>query len=64
MECENYDKNLDNCSCTSSGCSRKGYCCECIAHHKSNGGLPGCLFSPEAEKSYDRSVANFIASQK
>ncbi|WP_281246395.1 hypothetical protein [Desulfoscipio geothermicus] len=32
-------------------------CCECIAYHRKNGEAPGCLFPPEVEKTYDRSLA-------
>ena len=63
-ECKNYQKNLDVCTCTYSGCSRKGTCCECIAYHRSNGEVPGCLFPPAAERSYDRSIAAFVRATK
>ena len=59
MQCQ-IDENLKNCPCTYPGCSRKGKCCECIAYHKDRGELPGCLFPPEAEKTYGRSIASFI----
>ncbi|MDH5683982.1 MAG: DUF6485 family protein [candidate division WOR-3 bacterium] len=63
MEC-NVKSNMKNCTCTYEPCSRKGRCCECIQYHWKNGELPGCLFPPEAERTYDRSIANFIRSQK
>jgi len=63
MEC-NITKNKANCTCTYSSCSRRGHCCECIVYHRSHGELPGCVFSPEAEKTYDRSIANFIKTHK
>ncbi len=63
MECT-VDRNRRSCTCTYEPCSRKGKCCECIAYHRRNGELPGCLFPPEAERSYDRSIACFIKSQK
>ncbi|MFH1225607.1 MAG: DUF6485 family protein [Candidatus Diapherotrites archaeon] len=59
-ECKK-EKNLKNCTCTYKGCARKGMCCECIAHHREAGEIPGCLFSKEAERSYDRSIEKFIA---
>lgn len=52
------------CSCTYEPCPRKGACCDCVAYHRAAGELPGCLFSGEAERTYDRSVENFIASRK
>ncbi len=60
MGCDNKG-NTDSCTCTYEPCERKGNCCQCIAYHKSLGQLPGCLFSPEAEKTYDRSIAKFIS---
>lgn len=63
MEC-NKNSNLKNCTCTYKACPRKGLCCECIAYHRVNGELPGCVFTPEAERSYDRSIANFISTSK
>ena len=54
------EKNLKNCPCTYHPCARKGLCCECISHHKAHGEVPGCLFPPEAERSYDRSLGAFL----
>jgi hypothetical protein len=46
-------------------CSRKGLCCECIMYHnKKYGELPGCLFPPEVERTYDRSIARFVSIRK
>ncbi|MFH1990635.1 MAG: DUF6485 family protein [Patescibacteria group bacterium] len=63
MECQK-ENNLKTCPCTYPGCPRKGICCECIRHHRDNGELPGCCFSKEAEKTYDRSIENFIRTRK
>ena len=57
-ECK-VQKNTAACTCTYEPCSRKGICCECIRYHRASGELPGCLFSQEAEKTYDRSEACF-----
>ena len=62
-ECK-VSENKANCTCTYEGCSRKGMCCECLSYHWGMGELPGCLFPPEVEKSYDRSLAKFIAVYK
>jgi hypothetical protein len=59
MEC-NIERNKAVCSCTYEPCSRKGKCCECIAYHQSSAELPGCLFPPEVERTYDRSIAKFV----
>jgi hypothetical protein len=29
-------------------------------YHRSRGELPGCLFPPEAERTYDRSIRKYI----
>jgi hypothetical protein len=50
------------CTCTYEPCERKGKCCECIQYHRRADQLPGCLFPPEAERTYDRSITKFIAS--
>jgi hypothetical protein len=63
MEC-NQSANLKACTCTYEPCSRKGICCECIAYHKKNGQLPGCLFPEAVERTYDRSIKAFIAAYK
>ena len=59
MECD-IKKNLKNCTCTYTSCSKQGKCCECIQYHWRSKQLPGCLFPPEAEATYDRSLKYFI----
>ncbi len=63
MEC-NVKKNLEGCTCTYEPCSKKGKCCECIRYHRELGQMPGCLFPAGAEKTYDRSIAKFVSSQR
>ncbi len=53
------ESNREACNC-SYPCSRKGICCECVAYHRASGELPACYFSREAERSYDRSVENYL----
>ena len=60
MECS-IEANMANCNCTYEPCSRKGKCCECIQYHKRLGELPACLFPPEVERTYDRSIDRFVA---
>ena len=60
MECS-LEKNRDDCSCTYTSCSRKGKCCECISYHMKHEELPACAFSPEVEKTYDRSFGRFVS---
>jgi hypothetical protein len=50
-----HQKEKVVCPCTYPGCSRHGKCCECIAYHRDSGEFPACFFSPETERSYDRS---------
>jgi hypothetical protein len=59
MECREKE-NLKKCTCTYQPCLRKGICCECLRYHLSNNELPGCVFPPEIEKTYDRSIKNFV----
>ncbi len=63
MECK-QDKNKLKCTCTYEPCERKGICCECIAYHRRSDELPGCLFSADVERTYDRSVARFVAAHR
>jgi len=63
-KCTNKAKNLQNCNCTYESCIRKGICCECISYHRANNQMPACFFPPEIEKTYDRSVENFIRINK
>ena len=59
MECL-IEANQAKCICTYEPCPRKGKCCECIAYHLESDELPGCVFPPEVEKTYDRSFARFV----
>ena len=61
MDCPNYEKNMKVCNCTYEPCSKKGKCCECIAYHRRSGELPACYFPDDVERTYDRSIARFIA---
>lgn len=63
MECK-QQSNAKHCTCTYEPCSRKGICCECVTYHRRNNELPGCFFSKEGERSYDRSFRNFIKDQE
>ncbi len=59
MECQ-IEANRISCTCTYHSCERKGKCCECLTYHWENEELPGCLFPPDVEKTYDRSLKKFI----
>ncbi len=59
--CVNLEQNRKVCTCTYEPCSRKGHCCACINYHRRHGELPGCLFPPEVERTYDRSIERFAA---
>ncbi len=57
-ECQ-IEKNKAHCNCTYS-CSKKGLCCECLHYHRKRGELPACYFPDEVERTYDRSIENFV----
>ncbi|HEO64069.1 MAG TPA: hypothetical protein ENN78_02230 [Candidatus Omnitrophica bacterium] len=63
MECKK-EKNMDFCNCSYPSCNKKGICCLCIRYHRERGELPACYFTANAEKSYDRSTANFIRNYR
>ena len=54
-------ENKSICNCSYNPCSRKGICCECLHYHRRSGQLPACFFPDDIEKSYDRSIENFIS---
>jgi len=59
-KCPNQERNLKGCTCTYASCGKRGLCCECVAQHRAAGEIPGCFFTRSGERSYDRSVANFV----
>ncbi len=59
-DCKNRKKNIAVCNCTYAGCPRHGECCECVAYHRERDELPACYFDKDAEKTYNRSFANFM----
>ena len=59
-ECPNIQTNLKECQCTYVGCEKRGKCCECISYHKKRGELPGCVFPPLIEKTYNRTIEKFV----
>lgn len=60
MNCEKLASNKAACNCSYEPCARKGNCCACLAYHRAADELPACYFDAAGEKSYDRSVGNFI----
>ena len=58
MDCKK-EKNLEACTCTYDPCVRKGICCDCVMYHLKKRHVPGCFFSKEAERTYDRSFEHF-----
>lgn len=64
MECPNLKENLQRCNCTYEPCDKKGKCCECLSYHWKRKELPACLFPPEWEKTFDRSLKRFISIYK
>ena len=62
VEC-NEEKNKIRCNC-SYPCDKKGMCCECLRYHWSRGEVSACLFSDDVEKTYDRTLENFIRTRQ
>ena len=52
-----------HCSCTYTSCDKRGNCCKCVEYHLKKYEIPGCFFTPAGEKSYDRSIGNFISDR-
>ncbi|MCX5718483.1 MAG: DUF6485 family protein [Nitrospirae bacterium] len=63
MECI-QEQFSEYCNCTYEPCERKSRCCECLHYHRRSGELPACFFNKESERTYDRSIANFIRMHK
>jgi len=59
VNCKKEENKID-CTCTATTCSKRGVCCDCVRYHRERNELPGCFFSKAAEKTWDRSVDNFI----
>ncbi len=62
MECIS-SRTIEHCTCTYTSCDKRGNCCKCVLYHREKGQIPGCFFSPAGERSYDRSLRNFIKDQ-
>lgn len=62
MDCPQNSRNRKACNCTYP-CEKKGACCDCIAYHRQRGELPACYFPAEKEKTYDRSIASYLAKK-
>jgi len=58
--CPNVKVNLADCTCTYD-CEKKGLCCQCVAYHRQARQIPGCFFTPQGERTYDRSYAKFCS---
>ena len=52
-------ENKTICNCSYS-CNNKGMCCKCLNYHIQNREFPACFFPDDIEKTYDRSINNFI----
>ena len=57
MECKR-DENAKSCRCTYEACPNHGMCCVCVRNHRDKGEVPGCFFTKEGERTWDRSVKN------
>ncbi|GBD98397.1 hypothetical protein BMS3Abin07_00411 [bacterium BMS3Abin07] len=59
MECL-QENNIRHCNCSYGSCERKGKCCLCISYHRKSRELPACFFYDDYERTYDRSLDNFL----
>ncbi len=62
MECVSTTTK-SHCTCTYANCEKRGNCCKCVAYHHDKGEIPGCFFTTEGERSYDRTIAHFMRDQ-
>ena len=53
-----------DCKCTYESCSRKGNCCQCVAFHRERGEATGCMFTPDGERSYDRTLKSLMIDRR
>ena len=58
VECKK-EENMSMCNCSYS-CGKKGMCCECLSYHLKREEVPACFFPKDVERTYDRSIENFI----
>lgn len=42
MNCPEFDKNVEFCSCKKEECNSHGKCCECLRKHLAINSLPSC----------------------
>jgi len=63
MECKR-EQNTARCNCSYEPCERKGVCCECLQYHLAKKQVPACFFPDDIERTYDRSITNFIKTCK
>lgn len=61
-ECKS-EENKTICNCSYS-CDKKGMCCDCLRSHLSSWEFPACFFPDDVERTYDRSIDNFIRIYK
>ena len=59
-QCPRVAINSKYYTCTHSSCSKHALCCECLHYHRQRNELPACFFTPEEEKTFNRSVEFFI----
>ncbi len=62
MECLST-RSKDHCTCTYTACDKHGNCCKCVIYHRDKNEIPGCFFTREGERSYDRKLSTFAKDQ-
>ncbi len=55
MECTST-RSKAHCNCSFTQCEKHGNCCQCVVFHRDRGEMPGCFFTPAAERRGDRTL--------
>lgn len=59
-QCPRIKINTQYCNCSSSSCPRHGLCCECLHYHRQRSEIPACYFTPDEEKTLNRTIEFFV----
>jgi hypothetical protein len=62
MECT-FEQNKATCTWAYE-CGKKEKCCEYVSYQRKMKQIPGCFFSKDGERSYDRSFKRFVMENK
>jgi len=63
MDCKKEENKIE-CTCTAMTCANRGVCCDCVRYHRDRNEIPGCFFPAAIERTWDRSIDNFVKCYK